>query len=208
MGIGLNMSFKVFASARPIRTAFLLDETPGFDAACDSLISWGVEVWGGRRSPIALIEHDGALSEDAWQEMIRFDPDQVCSFVPVSDELLRKLDAEFAPWHVTAPKECQPSSKVVGASSGDAEDTAVDPETCRERIRAAGIPVPPVKRNLEVFQNRPLLMLTKTVRFSSVASCTATWARITRGSIRVLARLAATPPWEIDCQTFRLCVCR
>jgi hypothetical protein len=65
------------------------------------LVTWCTNTWGGRQSNVTLLQQDGTLSEDAWQELIRFDPDQVYSQASLDDELLRKLDEELAPWHIT-----------------------------------------------------------------------------------------------------------
>src|ERR1035437_6637461 len=107
------MWFTVFTRARPVRTAFLLNEAAGFDAACDGLVNWSNELWGGRQSAIALLNNDGNLTAEAWQEISRFDPDRIYSFTPISDELLTKLDEELSPWHIQQPKDNQRSDRPV-----------------------------------------------------------------------------------------------
>ncbi len=95
------MPFTIFARARPIRTAFLLNEMVGSDAVCDGLVRWGNDFWGGRRSVVALLGKDGTIDTEIWQELVRFDPDRVNLLTPVSEELLVKIDAELSPWHIS-----------------------------------------------------------------------------------------------------------
>jgi len=138
------MSFTVFARARPVRTAFLLNEAAGFDAACDGLVKWSNELWGGRQSAIALLEKDGNLTAEAWQEISRFDPDRIYSFVPISDDLLAKLDEELSPWHIRQPKDNQRSDRRA--------------DEIEETVESPGVPVPPTEQNLAALQKRPLLL--------------------------------------------------
>jgi hypothetical protein len=138
------MSFTVFARARPIRTAFLLNEVAGFDAICDGLVRWSNDFWGGRRSVVALLEKDGTIDPDIWQEMVQFDPDRVNLLTPVSEELLVKIDAELSPWHISQSK--------------DREDAGPAADEREVSIDAPGVRIPPTKLALDVFQNRPLLI--------------------------------------------------
>ena len=82
------MPFNVFARARPVRTAFLFAETAGFDAVCDGLAKWSNGFWGGRQNAVALLQDDGNLAEDAWQELYYFDPDHIYSSALLSDPFL------------------------------------------------------------------------------------------------------------------------
>ena len=138
------MWFTVFTRARPVRTAFLLNEAAGFDAACDGLVNWSNELWGGRQSAIALLNNDGNLTAEAWQEISRFDPDRIYSFTPISDELLTKLDEELSPWHIQQPKDNQRSDRPV--------------DEIEESVESPGVPVPPTEQNLAALQKRPLLL--------------------------------------------------
>lgn len=138
------MPFTVFASARPIRTAFLLSEAVDFDLVCDGLVSWSNAFWGGRRSVLALLERDGTLAPEAWKELRRFDPDRVELLAPVSDELLAKVDGELSPWHISQPK--------------DRGDRGMSADYYEVNIDAPGVQILPTKQILEAFQNHPLLV--------------------------------------------------
>src|ERR1035437_9804786 len=105
------MPFNVFSRARPVRTAFLFAESAGFDAVCDGMAKWSNEFWGGRQSAVALLQADGNLDADAWQELNHFDPDHIYSTTLLSDEILGKLDERIAPWLITESKRVRPGTR-------------------------------------------------------------------------------------------------
>src|SRR3990172_5810374 len=141
------MPFTVFAKARPIRIAFLLRETEGFDVVLDGLASWSSKFWGGRQSAVAVIDNDEALSADAWQELIRFDPDQVYSFTRLPDELLAKLDDELLPWSIKESRSARELREAGEKPKSQASETPPNPESwIEEHIEAPAVPVPPTDK--------------------------------------------------------------
>jgi len=152
------MSFNVFARARPVRTAFLLAETAGFDAVCDGLAKWSNEFWGGRQSAVALVQDDGNLAEDAWQELNYFDPDHIYSSAPLSDELLGKLDERMSPWLITESKQARPGQGADKTGQNTGAPAPSPTQWTEENIQAPGTAVPPTAQNLATFQKRPLLL--------------------------------------------------
>ena len=152
------MPFNVFARARPVRTAVLFAEAAGFDAVCDGLARRSNEFWGGRQSAVALLQDDGNLAEDAWQELILFDPDHIYSSAPIPDHLLGKLDERLSPWLITESKQAR-----LGQGADKPEQNAGAPlpdssQWVEENIQAPGTAVPPTEQNFVSFQKRPLLM--------------------------------------------------
>jgi hypothetical protein len=150
------MSYAIFAKTRPIKTAFLLNETAQFDAMCNGLVKWSTESWGGRQSILTML-NDNSLTSDAWQELIHFDPDIIKSFAPISDKLLGELDARLSPWRIIEPKEQFEKQENKKNPIGDAE--------FGESIQSACFPVWPTELNLKslgksFFGNRPLLLFT------------------------------------------------
>src|SRR5262249_49301580 len=151
------MPFTVFAAARPIRDAFLVAEGAAGEAACDGVVRWGVETWGGRRCALAVVGDDGSLTQEAWGGLTAVVPDRVYSFAPLSDALLAKLDETLEPWHVRAPQRPNASETSVAESADqDSGKNPCAPQWRPEPIRLPGVPVPPTKSNLGYFQNKPL----------------------------------------------------
>lgn len=149
------MPFNVFAKARPVRTAFLLAEAVGFDAACDGLAKWSGEFWGGRQSAVALVRGDGTLDEDAWQELVQFDPDHIYSFAPLSDTLLSELDEKISPWLITEQKQARHGQ---GAEKREQNPMPSPSQWVEEAVQTPGIAIPPTEHNLAHFPKRPLLL--------------------------------------------------
>jgi hypothetical protein len=149
------MPFNVFARARPVRTAFLLEEAAGFDAACDGLTKWSGEFWGGRQSAVALVQDNGTLNEDAWQELVQFDPDNIYSFVPLSDVLLSELDEKISPWLITEQKQARHGQE---AEKREQNPLSSPSQWVEENVQTPGIAVPPTEHNLALFPKRPLLL--------------------------------------------------
>jgi hypothetical protein len=170
------MSFTVFARARPVRTAFLLNEAAGFNAVCDGLEKWSNEFWGGRQCAVALIENDGTLTTEAWQEISRFDPDRIYSFAPISDDLLAKLNEELSPWHIRQPKDNQRSDRPV--------------DEIEETVESPGIPVSPTEQNLAALQKRPLLL------FEFSKDCPALFATFPASQSWQLLSVVRIAHWE------------
>ena len=152
------MPFNVFARARPVRTAFLFAETAGFDAVCDGLAKWSNEFWGGRQSAVALLQDDGNLAEDAWQELYYFDPDHIYSSALLSDELLGKLDERMSPWLITESKQARLGQGANKSGQDSGAPTPNPTQWTEENIQTPGTAVPPTGQNLAVFQKRPLLL--------------------------------------------------
>jgi hypothetical protein len=152
------MPFTVFARARPVRTAFLIAGKAGCDAVCDGLAKWSNEFWGGRQSAIALLEDDGNLTEDAWQELAQFDPDHIWTSAPVSGELLGKLDERMSPWLITESKGARPAQGINQPENNARAPLPAPNFWVEENIQTPGIAVPPTEQNLANFQKRPLLL--------------------------------------------------
>jgi hypothetical protein len=153
------MSFTVFVAARPIKTAFLIPEETGTNAMCDGLVRWSHETWGGRLSAVALVEKGGTLAADAWDELQRFDPDQVYSFSPLPHQLLPQLDETLAPLLIAEPERARLAPKPGIESAPAAPIASADSDQwAEERFRLPGISVPPTKLNLAQFRDRPLLL--------------------------------------------------
>jgi len=153
------MPFTVFARPRPIRTAFLLADATGFDAVCDGLVTWSIEAWGGRGSTIALLEKDGTLAEDTWQELVCFDPDQVCPLGPLTDELLGKLHEELGPWFIAKSEQAGCDDEGEPAPSRQVDQGIPDPADWQEEsIGMPGVAVPPTEQNLGTLDKRRLLL--------------------------------------------------
>ena len=153
------MAFTVFAKARPIRIAFVLPQTEAFDAMCDGLAAWSSKSWAGRQSAVALLENDSTLSADAWKELIRFDPDHIYSFTPLSDELLAKLDDELLPWSIKESNSAKEALESREETKEHAGGTSPNPNLwIEEHIEVPAVPVPPTEKNLAALGQRPLLL--------------------------------------------------
>ena len=149
------MSFNVFAKARPIRNAFIFKESTAFDAACDGLATWSSEIWGGRRSVVVLMQDNGTLDEDAWTELVQFDPDYIYSFAPLPDALLSELDSKILPWLIMEKKQELGGKAATGPEQNPLHNQS---QWFEESVQVPGVAVPPTERNLAQFPKRPFLL--------------------------------------------------
>jgi hypothetical protein len=105
------MSYTVYARARPIRMALVLDQTAlgerawHCDALLDGIVSSAIETWGGRNHPIVLIEGDEDLASDEWKVLEAADPDCVQAFAPLSNVWVERFDSHLMPWTITKEKQ-------------------------------------------------------------------------------------------------------
>ena len=148
------MSFTIFAKARPVRTAFILNESAEFDAVCDGLARWSAEFWGSRQSVVALSK-ENSLTDDAWQELIRFDPDTIHSFAPIPDKLLDELHTRLSPWHIKEPQPRHDAGELKNQTNAPVQNPL---QWIVEGIQFAGVPVPPTEQNLKAI---PIPAITK-----------------------------------------------
>ena len=148
------MSFTIFAKARPVKTAFILNESAEFDAVCDGLARWSAEFWGSRQGIVALL-NENSLTDDAWQELIHFDPDNVYSFAPISDKLLEELNARLSPWHIREPQQHRIPDEPKTQTNATIQNNL---QWIVESIQSGGIPVPPTEQNLKAI---PIPAITK-----------------------------------------------
>lgn len=150
------MSYTIYARARPIRTALILDRTVfregtwQCDALVDGIVASAIETWGGRSNPLVVIESDKDLSADEWQLLEAADPDQVQAFAPLSDLWVERFDARLMPWAITVEKHVerdQPKGEV--------------PEELWHWLNVSmpGLPTPPTAERLRKYRRSKLLML-------------------------------------------------
>jgi hypothetical protein len=109
--------YTVFAKARPIRTAFILDvdvflKNPWHcDAVIDGIVTFAIEAWGGRLNPIFPIAASDDLSLENWTELEASDPDRIQAFAPLNAAWIERFHKKLIPWKITtqdAIKETKP----------------------------------------------------------------------------------------------------
>ncbi len=90
--------YSIYINHRPFRIVFFLSPTTDI-AWIDAVIKFNREKWGGRFNPIILT--DGTTIADDWWKFLRgYDPDIICSTVPLSDELRKKIHVFLSPLRV------------------------------------------------------------------------------------------------------------
>jgi hypothetical protein len=100
------MAFTVFAKSRPLRTAFLLDSSAQpsgrrlADAILDGIVSFRNWTWGGHLNPLVVVDANGAMTANHWDELLNADCDEVYASFPISGSLVEELDARILPWNM------------------------------------------------------------------------------------------------------------
>jgi hypothetical protein len=149
------VSYTLFARSRPIRTAFLVDESvfvPGtwqIDALLDGIVSASDETWGGRMNPLVLMRPDSDLGVGEWNALKAADPDLLRAFCPLPNEWVSRLHDCLQPWSITVQDESKRQ-----APEGE-------PAILWNHIgvQLGGIPVPPTPVNLKRLSQKKLLMI-------------------------------------------------
>lgn len=87
--------YSIYIYHRPFRIAFLINPEWGISWV-DQIIAYNREKWGGRFNPIIFT--DGTtISGDWWKFLRGYDPDVICSIVPLSEELRKKIHVFLSP---------------------------------------------------------------------------------------------------------------
>ena len=88
--------YSIYVRTRPLKIAFLVSNEQGGLRWVDRIIDYNRRIWGGRFNPIILT--DGKTIDDNWMTFLRrYDPDYLCSTLPLEDELQTDLYASIAP---------------------------------------------------------------------------------------------------------------
>lgn len=87
--------YSIYTDHRPFRIAFLVNPELGAEWI-DRIIAYNRDKWGGRFNPIIFT--DGATIGDSWWKFLReYDPDIICSTVPLSEESRKKIHIFTSP---------------------------------------------------------------------------------------------------------------
>lgn len=93
--------YNLYVTPRPLRIAFLV--APGSASAVDHVVEYNRELWGGRFNPI--LQTDGqSLDDDAFAFLRQFDPDVINPLVPLSEDLLKRINTFLSPFSVERPR--------------------------------------------------------------------------------------------------------
>lgn len=96
-------AYSIYADNRPIKVAYLIASASRYPAnaakAIDNIISRNQSFWGGRFSPI-LILNGGTLDEDQMSFLKTFDPDVIKYIGPLKTGALRKINLVSHPYHI------------------------------------------------------------------------------------------------------------
>jgi hypothetical protein len=134
--------YSIYINHRPFRIVFLL--RPATDVAwIDAVIKFNREKWGGRFNPIVFT--DGATIADDWWRFLRgYDPDVICSAVPLTDELRKKIHIFLSPLRV---EELQPDQIYIRV-----DDYPITILPTGRNVSRVGFPHFDEKNNLIVFE--------------------------------------------------------
>lgn len=134
--------YSIYIHNRPFRIAFLIDPKVSIDWI-DRVIEYNRGKWGGRLNPIIFT--DGSTIEDDWWKFLRgYDPDVVCSIVPLSEELKKKIHIFLSPLSV---KEINPEHAYVGI-----DEYPISTSPTGENVSQIGSPLFDEKRDLILFE--------------------------------------------------------
>ena len=86
---------------------------------------------------------ENSLTDDAWQELIRFDPDTIHSFAPIPDKLLDQLHTRLSPWHIKEPQPRHDAGELKNQTNAPVQNPL---QWIVEGIQFAGVPVPPTEQ--------------------------------------------------------------
>lgn len=90
--------YSIYIHHRPFRIAFLINPALGIDWV-DKVIEYNRDKWGGRFNPIFFTDGSN-IAEDWWKFLRGYDPDIICSTVPLSEELRKKIHIFLSPLQV------------------------------------------------------------------------------------------------------------
>ncbi len=95
----LTTPYSIYVNKRPLRVAFLIEDTPESLGIIDAILGYNRGRWGGRYNLIVIT--DGQTLTEAWWSLLEaMDPDVVTSFVPLSDDLMASLERRIAPYFI------------------------------------------------------------------------------------------------------------
>src|SRR5437667_7773722 len=95
---------RAFIRSRPIRVAYLLEETEHSHLMLDCIFAESIAHWGGRYSLICPCQ--AGYPRDHYLPWLRaFDPDVIYSFVDLSEEGLHRLREMFGPAYLVRHRE-------------------------------------------------------------------------------------------------------
>lgn len=95
---------RAFIRSRPIRVAYLLEETGHSHLMLDCIFAESIAHWGGRYSLICPCE--AGYPRDHYLPWLRaFDPDIIYSFIDLSEEGLHRLREMFGPAYLVRHRE-------------------------------------------------------------------------------------------------------
>ncbi len=127
----LSAPYSVYINKRPLRVAFLIENTPESLAIIDAIFAYNRDRWGGRYHPIVIT--DGQTLTDAWWELLEaVDPDVVQSFVALSDDLLTGIDRRVSPYLIKQDDEHQ---------CINLPDNGLSPLPTPSNVRMASLPI-------------------------------------------------------------------
>ncbi len=96
-------AYSIYADNRPIKVVYLIANASRYPAnaakAIDNIISRNQSFWGGRFSPI-LILNSGTLNADQMSFLKTFDPDIIKFIGPLKTAALRKINLVSHPYHI------------------------------------------------------------------------------------------------------------
>jgi len=98
----LTAPYSIFVNKRPLRIAFLIENTPESLAIIDIVLADNRNRWGGRYNPIVVTDGQ-ILTDDWWALLEAIDPDIVKSFVTLSDDLVANIDRRISPLLIQQP---------------------------------------------------------------------------------------------------------
>src|SRR5215831_17469516 len=105
----LTSPYSIHVNKRPLRVAFLVEDTPKSMAIIDSILAYNHDRWGGRYNPIVLT--DGQTLTDAWWSLLEaVDPDIVKAFVMLSDDLIASIERRVSPYLIEQPSRHEQES--------------------------------------------------------------------------------------------------
>jgi hypothetical protein len=103
--------YSIYVNKRPRRVAFFVDPRRNNLNDLDAIWLYNQEQWGGRFNPIVMT--DGCtLTEEWWSFISELDPDYIHSLIPLSHELVEKINESISPVHIKFPeKNTDPDSR-------------------------------------------------------------------------------------------------
>lgn len=94
--------YSIYVNKRPLRIAFLIENTHESLAILDVVLADNRSRWGGRYNPIILTDGQG-LTYEWWRLLDAIDPDIIKSFVTLSDNLVAEIHRRISPLLIQQP---------------------------------------------------------------------------------------------------------